>query len=92
MYFEYKDSSFVERKNRSLEEKHLGFMGPVIKAEVGDIIRVVFQNKVSFTTEYSKLWRFLNFIVFGISSKAIIVRPPSSVPQVTELTSFFVKN
>ena len=47
MYVEYTDSSFTTRKPRTADEKHLGFMGPVIKAEVGDVIRVVFQNKVS---------------------------------------------
>ena len=46
MFVEYTDSSFITKKQRTSNEKHLGFMGPVIKAEVGDVIRVVFQNKV----------------------------------------------
>ena len=46
MYVEYTDSSFTQRKNRSSSEQHLGFMGPIIKGEVGDRIRVVFRNKV----------------------------------------------
>ena len=47
MYVEYTDSSFKTKKLRTPSEMHLGFMGPVIKAEVGDVIRVVFENKVN---------------------------------------------
>ncbi|XP_063806721.1 ferroxidase HEPHL1-like [Pseudophryne corroboree] len=43
-YTEYTDESFTTKKNRSKEEEHLGILGPVIKAEVGDTIMVVFSN------------------------------------------------
>ena len=46
LYFEYTNSSFVEKKAK---EKHLGFLGPVIRAEVGDEIIVYFKNKVNLT-------------------------------------------
>ena len=42
-YEEYTSSNFTSKKNKS---DHLGFLGPVIRAEVGDIIEVVFKNNV----------------------------------------------
>lgn len=61
-YREYTDGSFTNRKQRGPDEEHLGILGPVIWAEVGDIIKVTFHNKgqhplsiqpmgVSFTAE-----------------------------------------
>ncbi|CAK7312042.1 CP [Vulpes lagopus] len=44
VYREYTDASFQTRKAR---EKHLGILGPIIKAEVGQIIKVTFYNKAS---------------------------------------------
>jgi len=44
LYFEYTDSTFTTRKTRPDWEKHLGFMGPVIRAEVGDTVYVTFKN------------------------------------------------
>lgn len=43
---EYTDDTFISKKNRSADEAHLGFLGPVIRAEVGDEIKVLFKNKV----------------------------------------------
>ncbi|XP_060234109.1 ceruloplasmin isoform X1 [Meriones unguiculatus] len=45
VYREYTDGSFTTRKQRGPDEEHLGILGPVIWAEVGDIIKVTFQNK-----------------------------------------------
>lgn len=44
LYREYPDSGFHEPKVRPPEWAHLGFLGPVIHAVVGDTIRVVFRN------------------------------------------------
>ena len=44
LYREYTDSSFRTLKPRAPEWDHLGFLGPLIRAEVGDTIRVVFRN------------------------------------------------
>lgn len=44
LYREYTDSTFRTIKPRAPEWEHLGFLGPLIRAEVGDTIRVVFQN------------------------------------------------
>ena len=51
VYMEYTDETFTTKKNRSQQEMHLGLMGPVIRAEVGDQIRVVFRNKVRYKKE-----------------------------------------
>lgn len=45
LYVEYTDDTFTTKKERTDEWKHLGFMGPAIRAEVGDTIKVVFKNK-----------------------------------------------
>jgi FtsP/CotA-like multicopper oxidase with cupredoxin domain len=47
-YREYTDSSFTTLKPASPEWEHLGILGPVIHAEVGDTIEVVFKNNVRF--------------------------------------------
>jgi len=48
VYREYTDATFTRRKERGPDEVHLGALGPVIRAEVGDTIKVVFRNNVSF--------------------------------------------
>lgn len=44
LYREYTNASFVSLKNREPEWEHLGYLGPVIRAEVGDTIRIKFRN------------------------------------------------
>jgi len=44
LYREYTDSTFRTLKPRPLAWQHLGFLGPLIRAVVGDTIRVVFRN------------------------------------------------
>ncbi len=44
IFREYTDSSFQTLKPRLAEWEHLGMLGPVIRAEVGDSIRVIFRN------------------------------------------------
>jgi FtsP/CotA-like multicopper oxidase with cupredoxin domain len=44
LYREYTDSSFRTLKPRPVAWQHLGFLGPLIRAVVGDTIRVVFRN------------------------------------------------
>ncbi|KAM6151501.1 hephaestin [Rhynchocyon petersi] len=45
-YEAFQDETF-QKKVKLEEEKHLGIMGPVIRAEVGDTIQVVFYNRAS---------------------------------------------
>ena len=47
VYREYTDGSFTTLKARPERWQHLGLLGPVIRAEVGDTIRVVFKNNAS---------------------------------------------
>lgn len=46
-YVEYTDNTFITKMLRSPEEQHLGIMGPVLRAEEKDTIKVVFKNKAS---------------------------------------------
>ena len=48
IYREYTDSTFTTLKPRPAEWEHLGIMGPLLRAIVGDTIRVVFKNQASF--------------------------------------------
>lgn len=47
VYREYTDASFSKLKPRSPEWEHLGILGPVLRAEVGDTIRVLFRNNAT---------------------------------------------
>ena len=44
VYREYTDATFKALKPRSPQWEHLGMLGPLIRAEVGDTIKVVFKN------------------------------------------------
>jgi FtsP/CotA-like multicopper oxidase with cupredoxin domain len=48
LYREYTDSTFAQLKPRPKEWEHLGFLGPLLRAEVGDTIQVVFKNNLRF--------------------------------------------
>jgi FtsP/CotA-like multicopper oxidase with cupredoxin domain len=50
VYREYTDSTFTKLKARGTADQHLGILGPVIRAEVGDTIRFVFKNNTRFPT------------------------------------------
>jgi manganese oxidase len=44
VYREYTDGTFTTLKPRPAEWEHLGILGPLIRAEVGDVVKVVFKN------------------------------------------------
>ncbi len=48
IYREYTDGTFSTLKPRAPGWEHLGIMGPLIRAEVGDTIRVVFKNNSAY--------------------------------------------
>jgi hephaestin len=48
VFREYTDATFTQLKPRPAEWEHLGDLGPVIRAEVGDTIEVVFKNQTPF--------------------------------------------
>src|SRR5271156_1210520 len=47
LYREYTDGSFSTLKVSAPEEQYLGLLGPVLRGEVGDTIKVVFKNKAT---------------------------------------------
>jgi len=49
IYREYTDGTFHTQKVRPQQWAHLGILGPLIRAEVGDTIRVVFRNNTHLT-------------------------------------------
>ena len=48
VYREYTDETFTMLKPRPPEWEHLGILGPLLRAEVGDTIRVVYRNNAPF--------------------------------------------
>lgn len=48
VFREYTDDTFRTLKPRPPELAHMGLLGPVIRAEVGDTIKVVFRNNAGF--------------------------------------------
>ena len=48
LYREYTDESFSELKQRPKDQHYLGTLGPLIRAEVGDTIKVHFKNDTDF--------------------------------------------
>jgi hypothetical protein len=50
LYRGYTDGSFRHLRTRAGDQKYLGFLGPVIRAEVGDTIKVMFRNTCPFPT------------------------------------------
>ncbi|XP_032993749.1 hephaestin isoform X2 [Lacerta agilis] len=80
-YTEYMDGTFQVEKGRTKEEKHLGILGPVIKAEVGDTIQVTFANKASWPFSiqphgafYEKEWEGTAY-QDGLSRNGAAVKP-----------------
>jgi len=47
IYREYTDATFATRKPRPKQDEYLGLLGPILRAEVGDSIKVVFRNTTS---------------------------------------------
>ncbi|KAI4893109.1 hypothetical protein NFI96_020634, partial [Prochilodus magdalenae] len=47
-YIQYSDSTFTKQETQHGSEHHLGILGPVIRAETGDVIVVTFKNKATY--------------------------------------------
>ncbi|XP_062869627.1 ferroxidase HEPHL1 [Trichomycterus rosablanca] len=47
VYREYTDATFRIRKQRGTAEQHLEILGPIIRAEVGEVLQITFLNKAS---------------------------------------------
>src|SRR3954454_7707032 len=48
LYRGYTDATFKHLQQRPADQRYLGLLGPVIRAQVGDTIRVVFRNTCRF--------------------------------------------
>jgi FtsP/CotA-like multicopper oxidase with cupredoxin domain len=49
-YVAYTDGTFTQRARVGPEWEHLGMVGPVLRAEVGDMLKVTFLNRVGLPT------------------------------------------
>ena len=47
IYLEYTDATFSTLKVRPPDERYLGLLGPILRGEVGDTIKVIFKNNAS---------------------------------------------
>lgn len=47
VYHEYTDATFTTRKPRAPQDAYMGLLGPTLRAEVGDTIKVVFKNNAT---------------------------------------------
>ncbi len=47
LYREYTDDTFAHLKPRSPEWEHAGILGPILRAEVGDTIKILFKNNAT---------------------------------------------
>lgn len=65
---EYTNNKFTKRKTRRKEERHLGLLGPVLRATVGETIRVYVRGVVSGDDAFG-------FQVNGLEGSTIIAKP-----------------
>ncbi|XP_061754573.1 ferroxidase HEPHL1 isoform X2 [Nerophis ophidion] len=47
LYREYTDDTFSTKKTRQSDSLHLGILGPILRAEEGETLRVTFKNKAA---------------------------------------------
>ncbi|MGE3840217.1 MAG: copper oxidase, partial [Vicinamibacterales bacterium] len=47
LYREYTDGTYTTRKPRAPQDEYMGLLGPVLRAEVGDTIRIFFKNNTT---------------------------------------------
>jgi FtsP/CotA-like multicopper oxidase with cupredoxin domain len=47
VYREYTDGTFTHLKPRPADQQYLGILGPIVHAEVGDTVKIVFRNNAS---------------------------------------------
>ncbi|XP_041371918.1 hephaestin-like protein [Gigantopelta aegis] len=72
-FVEYTDKTFRKRKQRPFSERHLGFLGPVIRGNVGERILVVFKNNAD--REYS-FWP--NGVTYTKFDEGLVYKDPIS--------------
>jgi FtsP/CotA-like multicopper oxidase with cupredoxin domain len=77
IYREYTDATFATLKPRPTEWAHLGFLGPLVRAEVGDTITIVFRNNAKFAAAvhphgvfYAKNSEGANYYTWAVPERA----------------------
>ncbi|XP_029458196.1 hephaestin-like protein 1 isoform X2 [Rhinatrema bivittatum] len=73
LYREYHNGDFAKAKARTPEEEHLGILGPTIRAEVGEIISVVFKNNAR--RPYSIHAQGVQEVNAGKEKKTLVTEP-----------------
>jgi hephaestin len=53
LFVEYTDATFTTKKPVAPEWQHLGNLGPIIRAEVGDTIQIAFKNKTGLARSFT---------------------------------------
>jgi FtsP/CotA-like multicopper oxidase with cupredoxin domain len=67
VYREYTDETFTKLKPRPPQWEHAGILGPILRAEVGDTIRVVFKNNATHSASVHSHGVFYNKASEGAS-------------------------
>jgi len=67
VYREYTDGTFATRKPRAPQDEYLGLLGPILRAEVGDTLKIVFKNNASrpYSVYLPDVFRQKNFASTG---------------------------
>jgi FtsP/CotA-like multicopper oxidase with cupredoxin domain len=67
VYREYTDGTFAARKPRAPQDEYLGLLGPILRAEVGDTLKIVFKNNASrpYSVYLPDVFRQKNFTSTG---------------------------
>src|SRR5580700_997826 len=67
VYREYSDGTFATRKTRPPQDEYLGLLGPILRAEVGDTLKIVFKNNASrpYSVYLPDVFRQKNFTSTG---------------------------
>lgn len=59
IFREYTNATFTVLKPRPPEWEHAGILGPILRAEVGDTIKIIFKNNGYAPLQHASAWRFL---------------------------------
>lgn len=86
LYVCYTDATFRTRCPVPPEQTHLGLLGPVLRANVGDKLRVVFYNKLQFPVSVHPHGVFYNRSGEGASYQDHMNSKSGGVPPGTQFT------
>jgi hypothetical protein len=94
VYREYTDASFTKLKLRGPEWQHLGIVGPLLRGETGDTLKIVFKNNAHFPfsmhphgVRYDQSSDGLKGIPPGDSFTYTWILDPQAAPQAGEPSS-----